>query len=131
MQHQRKKKEKDKLSERVCSAAILLFGLCALILFYRTSFSQFFTELMSASVGTSVSVAANPYNTFAYELRQKEVQLITREQAVQARERAVESDAGITMRRVLSSSGVLFLLLLLVGIYHLARDRERLQFTLH
>jgi hypothetical protein len=75
-------------------------------------------------VAVGASVAPNPYNTLAVQLRRRDEELVRREQELEMRERAVQ--AGVMTPTHVYGGWLLTAFLLLVLTLHLYADKKTL-----
>ncbi len=80
-----------------------------------------------AAVGVSMSVAPNPYNTVAFQLRQKEVQLEAREKELEQKEQTLGGEVIVSVSRLLWGGAGFLVLLMSLIFHHLYLDKKRFQ----
>ncbi len=101
---------------------IVCIIVASLFLFFFLDLPRRIIEQLG-SVGVSMSVAVNPINTMALQLRERAMELEQKRASLEARELEVKKDANAYRLLALGTGSALFLLAI-IFIRHLYYDRK-------
>lgn len=111
------------------SFLITLFLVIAISLVLQVGFdtnltlvSRYFAAQVGSAIGVSASVPANPFNTLEQQLRERELALIDKEQALKQKEEQLNEGQNRTAIYSSVAIGAVLLFLILLNFY---LDRRR------